>query len=93
MTEKTNPQAEVQRLRAELAATVDQLSERISPSYQMDRAKATATRTAQDVRTLVTGGGLPKDDPARARNVKVALGTAGAVVALIALQIIKGTRH
>ncbi len=86
-------QAEVERTRRELAATVDALSLRMSPSYQAQKVKTATTTAAQDARTLFTGGGMPATDDSRARNVKVLLGAAVAVVALITISVVKRARH
>ena len=81
-------QREIERIRDELAKTVDQFSERISPAYQADRIKSAAKEAAADTKVLLTGGGMPEDDDYRTRNVKITLGAAGVVLALVALKVI-----
>ncbi|MCL1900245.1 MAG: DUF3618 domain-containing protein [Promicromonosporaceae bacterium] len=86
--------AEVIRLRAELASTVDQFSARISPSYQASRLRACTKDVLTDARTLLTGGGLPAaDEGPRARNLKAALAMTGAFVALVTLRVVKASRR
>jgi hypothetical protein len=87
-------EADVVRLRTELAATVDQFSERISPSYQVGRVMEATKAAASDARSFVTGAGLPADDDgARARNVKMLLGAAGAALAFVTLTIVRAVQR
>jgi len=90
---KSQLQDEVTRARAELAATVDALSLRMSPSYQAQRVKSATTTAAQDTRALFTGGGMPVGDDRRSRNVKVLLGTAAALVVIVTVSLVRRGRH
>lgn len=85
--------AEVLRARAELAATIDELSTRLSPKHLASEAATTARLAATDAGAFVTGGGLPKAAPTRARNAKIVLGVAAGVVALVALTVIRRARR
>ncbi|PZR53549.1 DUF3618 domain-containing protein [Xylanimonas oleitrophica] len=83
--------SEVERARAELGATIDELTTRLSPGYQAAQL-ASATRTAaSDAGGLLTGDGLPADER-RARNVKVLLGAAGAVVLVVTALVVRKVR-
>lgn len=89
-------EAEVLRTRAELAAAIDELTTRLSPSYQASRIAREAKQAASDAGAMATGAfgnkNGPAQDPRRARNAKlligatlglVALGTAVAVTAVL----------
>ena len=86
-------QDEVTRVRAELASTVDALSLRLSPGYQAQRVKSATTTAAHDAKAFFTGAGMPAGDDRRARNVKVLLGAAAAVAAVVALSVIRRVRR
>ena len=86
---KSQLQDEVTRARTELAATVDALSLRMSPSYQAQRVKSVTTTAARDTRALLTGGGMPVGDDRRARNVKVLLAAATAVAVIVTVRLIR----
>ncbi len=82
--------AEIERSRAQLGATIDALTTQLSPKYQAKRA-ANVTRTAAtDAGVFLTGGGMPAGDERRARNVKVLLGSAAALAAVVALNVLAG---
>jgi hypothetical protein len=72
-------QAEVLRTRADLAAAIDELTTRLSPGYQASRIAHDAKQAASDAGAMVTGSFDNKNDPAqdprRARNAKVLIGT------------------
>ena len=84
---------EVTRARAELAATVDALSLRMSPSYQAARVKSATTTAARDTRALLTGGGMPVGDDRRARNVKVLLTAATALAVIVTVGLVRRGRR
>lgn len=78
-------QAEVLRTRADLAAAIDELTTRLSPSYQASRLAHDAKQAASDAGAMVSGSfgdkNGPAQDPRRARNAKVLIGaTLGLVV-------------
>ena len=85
--------AEVLRARAELAATVDELSTRLSPRNLAADAATTAKLAATDAGAFVTGAGLPAQPGSRARNAKIALGVAAGFVALVALAVVRRARR
>ncbi|PUB23948.1 uncharacterized protein DUF3618 [Promicromonospora sp. AC04] len=71
-------EAEVLRTRADLAATIDELTTRLSPGYQASRIAREAKQAASDVGAMATGAfgdkNGPAQDPRRARNAKVLIG-------------------
>ena len=88
--------ADIEKTRAELVATVTELSIRTTPKYQATKVKQVVKTAAADAKSLLTGNGLPADAPKRARNAKVLLSTASATVALTAWKIaqtIYRTKH
>lgn len=85
--------AEVLKARAELAATVDELSTRLSPKTLASEAATTARLAATDAGAFVTGAGLPRASRSRARNAKIVLGVAAGVVTLVALTVIRRARR
>lgn len=86
-------ETEIERSRAELAATLDELTTRLSPSYQASRLAQSTRRAASDVGALVTGDGLPADAPHRARNAKLLLGAVAVAVAVVALGVVRAVRR
>lgn len=82
--------AEIERSRTELGATIDALTTQLSPKYQARRAANVTKTAAADAGTFLVGGGLPVDDDRRARNVKVLLGSAAALAAVIVLNVVVG---
>ena len=79
-------EAEVLRTRTELAAAVDELTTRLSPGYQASRIARNVKQAASDAGALA-GAALsnkngPAQDPRRARNAKVLIGTTLGLVAL-----------
>ena len=78
-------EAEVLRTRADLAATIDELTTRMSPSYQASRLAQDAKQAASDASAMASGAfgskNGPAQDPRRARNAKLLIGaTLGLVV-------------
>ena len=71
-------QAEVLRTRADLAATIDELTTRLSPGYQASRIAREAKQAASDAGAMAAGAfgnkNGPAQDPRRARNAKVLIG-------------------
>ena len=80
---------EIARTRAELAGTIDELTTRLDPRVQATHVAQQAKQAASDTGTFLSGGGLPEEDPGRARNVKVLLGAAVATVALVAAAVLR----
>ena len=88
-------EAEVLRTRADLAATIDELTTRLSPGYQASRIAREAKQAASDAGAMATGAfghkNGPAPDPRRARNAKVVIGATlglaaiGTVVVVTAL--------
>lgn len=80
---------EVQAARDELAASLDELLDRVHPrTLANDFASATKT-AASDAKSFVTGGGFPDvEDPKRARNAKTILGVAVGGAALLVLSVL-----
>ena len=81
--------AEVLRARADLAATIDELTTRLHPKYIAAEATTATKVAAADAGTFITGGGLPDGAPSRARNVKILLGVAAGAVALTVIVILR----
>lgn len=84
--------AEVLRARAELAATVDELTTRLAPKALADDATQAAKLAAGDAGALLSGEGMPLAKN-RARNVKVLLGAAAGVVVVVAVIVVKVARR
>jgi hypothetical protein len=81
-------QAEVERSRAELGATIDALTTQLTVGYQARRASRVAQEAASDARGFVTGAGLPGDHR-RARNVKVLFGSVAAIAAVVTFTVVR----
>ncbi|SDB93588.1 Protein of unknown function [Sanguibacter gelidistatuariae] len=81
--------AEVLRARADLAATVDELTTRLHPKHVAAEAASATKLAATDAGTFMTGGGLPDDAPRRARNAKILLGVAAGAIALTVVIILR----
>jgi hypothetical protein len=84
---------EIARSRTELAATLDELTTRVSPSYQASQLAQSTRRAASDVGALVTGNGLPAGDARRARNAKVLLGVVVVTVAMVVVGVARAARR
>ncbi|WP_159794387.1 DUF3618 domain-containing protein [Puerhibacterium puerhi] len=84
--------SEVERARAELGATIDALTTRLSPAYQAQQLGDAARTAAQDAGTFLTGNGLPRDGD-RARNAKVLLGAVVTCVAVVTLAVVRWARR
>lgn len=81
---------EVSRSRAQLGETIDQLTTRLSPSYQASNLARSTRQAADDARSFVTGSGFPTAEPERARNAKILVGAVALGVALVAAAVVKG---
>jgi hypothetical protein len=75
---QTEIEAEIARTRAELRATVDQLSERLDPRAQTQYVLDEARLALSEVKRKVTGEVRPADEPEPTRTGWVVLGV-GAV--------------
>ena len=84
--------AEVLRARAELAATIDELSTRLNPKNVAAEAASATRLAASDAGAFITGGGLPDDAPRRARNAKILLGAAAGALTLTVIAILRHRR-
>ncbi len=109
MTDQTQPQdattperqplsrreleAEVVRSRAELRSTLDQLTTRLSPSYQASQLAQSARRAARDAGSFVSGGGMPAGDSQRARNAKILIGVVALTATVLAVAVTRATRR
>ncbi|MBD8078819.1 DUF3618 domain-containing protein [Cellulosimicrobium arenosum] len=79
---------EISRTRAELAQTLDELTTRVDPRVHASNAARQAKQAATDTGSLFTGGGMPDEDPARSRNVKILLLGAAAGLAVVAATVL-----
>ena len=82
-------EAEIARTRSELASTIDELTTRLDPRTQAANVARQTRQAASDTGSFFTGGGLPEHEPARARNVKILIGSAVATVALAVAVILR----
>lgn len=84
-------EADVRRTRAEIAATLDEITTRLSPRYQASHLARTTQQAAGDARAMVTGMVTRKKSPApderRARNAKILVGATLGLVALGAVAV------
>lgn len=81
-------EADIERSRAELERTVEELRQAVSPAAISARAQRAAKDTASGAADFVTGKGLPEDE-IEAKRVKIALGAAAGVVAVIGLKALR----
>lgn len=76
-------------LRAELAASIDELVTRVSPKNIASNVAAQTKTATSDAATFLTGGGLPPtQDEIRSRNAKIALGIAAGLLSVLALTLL-----
>lgn len=80
-------EADIARTREELRATIDQLSERLSPSNLAKEAVDEARIAAEELRRKVTAQPRPADAPEPTRLGWVVLGTAAALTTLVVVGI------
>ncbi|MBI9115771.1 DUF3618 domain-containing protein [Sanguibacter suaedae] len=88
----TARQAEILAARAALAATVDELTTRLTPKNLAADAAESTRRAADDAGTFLAGGGFPVGSPSRTRNVKILLGAAAGVALLVTVAVIRSRR-
>ncbi|SDS91858.1 DUF3618 domain-containing protein [Paraoerskovia marina] len=85
-------EAEIAKTRAELAGTVDELTDRLAPANLARSAGAATKQAALDTQDFITGKGMPTTSPRRQRNVKALLGTAAAVAVAVTVVVIRIAR-
>ncbi len=76
-------EADIARTRAELRATVDELSDRLNPRNQAQNAVDEAKLAFADLKRKVTGEVRPADEPEPTRLGWIVLGAATAVAAAV----------
>lgn len=76
-------EADIARTRAELRATVDELSERLNPRNQAQNAVDEAKLAFAELKRKVTGEVRPADEPEPTRLGWIVLGTAAALAAAV----------
>lgn len=80
---------EVQAARDELAASLDELLDRVHPRTVANEFTSATKKAASDAASFVSGKGFPaSEDPSRARNAKAALGIAVGGAALLVLSVL-----
>lgn len=80
-------EADIARTRAELRATVDELSERLNPKTQLQGALDEAKVAFAEVKRKVTGEVRPVGEPEPTRTGWTVLGAGAAVAALVVVGI------
>ena len=84
---------DIEALRAELAASIDELLTRVNPKNVASQATNTVKLAGVDAATFLSGGGLPKQpEGTRARNAKIVLGVAAGIIAVIGLTLMSRKR-
>jgi hypothetical protein len=86
-------EAQVAEARRELGDALDELTTRLSPSYQAAQLAHGTKQAAADVGGLLTGNGLPEHDASRSRNAKILLGVAAVGAATVAIILVRAVRH
>ena len=76
-------EADIARTRAELRATVDELTERLNPKNQAQNALDEAKIAFADVKRKVTGEVRPIGEPEPTRTGWVVLGAGAALAAIV----------
>ncbi|WP_407319308.1 DUF3618 domain-containing protein [Isoptericola halotolerans] len=84
---------QVREARRELGSALDELTTRLSPSYQAAQLAHGTKQAAADVRGLLSGNGLPTQDPHRSRNAKVLLGAAAVGAVAVAVLVVRVVRR
>lgn len=93
MTAPRDIDPEVQAARDELAASLDELLDRVHPRTVASGFASATKQAATDAASFVTGGGFPDNqDPRRSKNAKAALGVAVGGAALLVLSILTKRR-
>ncbi|NLE70552.1 MAG: DUF3618 domain-containing protein [Actinomycetales bacterium] len=86
---KAQLEADIARTRAELRATVDELSDRLNPKTQAQNALDEAKVALRELRRKVTGEVRPADEPEPTRTGWIVLGAAAAVAAAVVSTIVR----
>ncbi|GAA1977127.1 hypothetical protein GCM10009718_11840 [Isoptericola halotolerans] len=86
-------EAQVRDARRELGTALDELTTRLSPSYQAAQLAHGTRQAATDVRGLFAGNGLPDHDARRSRNAKILLGVAAVGAAAVAVLVVRAVRR
>jgi hypothetical protein len=84
---------QVREARRELGSALDELTTRLSPSYQAAQLAHGTKQAAADARDLLSGNGLPTQDPHRSRNAKILLGAAAAGAVVVAVLVVRAVRR
>ncbi|WP_402373632.1 DUF3618 domain-containing protein [Isoptericola rhizosphaerae] len=86
-------EAQVAQARRQVGDTLDELTTRLSPSYQAAQLAHGTKQAAADAGGLLTGHGLPAHDAQRARNAKLLLGVAAVGAATVTILVVRAIRH
>ncbi len=89
MSETHDIEVEIARARAELQATVDELTGRLDPKANAVRVVDEAKAAVADVRRRVTGEARAADEPEATTTGWVALGAGAAAVAALVAGVIR----
>ena len=91
MTDQSQAQieAEIARTRAELQATVDELSDRLNPRNQAEHVKDEAMIAFAQVKRTVTGQVRAPDEPEPSRTGWIALGPGAAAAAAVVVKVLR----
>ena len=89
MSETHDIEADIARTRAELQATVDELTERLDPKANAERVVDEAKAAAADLRRRVTGDARRPDEPEATTTGWVALGAAAAAAAALVATVVR----
>lgn len=81
--------ADIARTRAELQATVDELSDRLDPRARAQEVVDEAKIAANDLKRRVTGEVRPLDEPEPTRTGWIALGAAAAGAAAVVATVLR----
>lgn len=84
-------EAEITLTRIEMVDTINVLTDRLHPKAIAEHASQTTKVAAQDTAALIRGDGMPADAK-QARNVKILLGAAAAVVVGVGLIVLRKRR-
>jgi hypothetical protein len=84
---------QVREARRELGSALDELTTRLSPSYQAAQLAHGTKLAAADVRHLLSGDGLPTQDPHRSRNAKILLGAAAVGAVAVTVLVVRAVRR
>jgi hypothetical protein len=82
-------EAEIARARAELQATVDELSTRLNPRTQAEHVMDEAKIAFAEVKRTVTGQVRGPDEPEPSRTGWIALGAGAAAAAAIVTTVLR----